>query len=68
MIHWFQGCTNFVQSSVRDGEKLGIVKFSNTATAMMEMTTVDSSNRQSIINQLPSSVGGRTSIGAGIIS
>ena len=55
-----------MQSGVRDGEKLGIVTFSETAWTVMEMTTVNASNRASIIDHLPTSADGGTSIGAGI--
>ena len=51
---------------MREGEKLGIVKFSSTARTVMEMTTVTAYNRAGIISHLPTYTGGGTSIGAGI--
>ena len=50
---------------MEDGEKLGIVKFAGTATALKQMTEITDVTRKELIGVLPIKATGTTSIGSG---
>ncbi|ELT88656.1 hypothetical protein CAPTEDRAFT_217108 [Capitella teleta] len=67
-IKLVQGCYSFVRFGLSECSEVGIVLFNETAIISHPLTLVprNSTARQDIVNGLPSTAGGRTSIGAGI--
>ena len=59
---------NYLRNYLEDGSAVGIVKFSSSTTLLADMTTiVDEGTRTTLISVVPTTVGGGTSIGAGML-
>ena len=61
----FQGVTFFLQH-VQNGIKVGMVRFARSASTLWSLTEMSDANRQQIIDAVPTSTLGSTSIGAGM--
>ncbi|ELT92647.1 hypothetical protein CAPTEDRAFT_185450 [Capitella teleta] len=60
------GCrSHFIRSVALENIKVGIVLFSSTAYLTRNLTLLDDANREDFVKDLPTSVGGAISIGAG---
>ena len=55
----------FLRSIVRDGEAVGVVWFSTNATVITGLTTINDTTRMTLLNSIPRTTKGLTSIGAG---
>nr|XP_002731900.1 PREDICTED: epithelial chloride channel protein-like [Saccoglossus kowalevskii] len=63
-----QAASAFIRNTICEGSYLGIVEFSEFAQELAPLTLVNGSDsREGLIRRLPHSVGGWTSIGAGIM-
>ena len=62
-----QGCINYITSIVREGDKVGIVKFNSFALAVKELTLIDASSRTILTSSVPLTANGGTNIGAGTL-
>ncbi|KAJ8031619.1 Calcium-activated chloride channel regulator 1 [Holothuria leucospilota] len=62
-----QACYIFIHQVLLDGESLAIVEFNDVASTRSNLTVVDPSNRQSLVQKLPTSALGSTTIGAGVL-
>lgn len=59
---------NYLRNYLEEGSAVGIVKFSSDTTILADMTTiVDESTRSTLVSVVPTTVGGGTSIGAGML-
>ena len=59
---------NYLRNYLEDGSAVGIVKFSSSTTLLADMTTiVDEGTRTTLISVVPTTVGGGTRIGAGML-
>jgi hypothetical protein len=60
-----QGCSTFITSVMREGEYLGIVWFNETAFPASELIEINNTNKQLLLDSLPTEAQGSTSIGGG---
>lgn len=59
---------NYIRNYLEDGTAVGVVKFSSTATVLADMTVIgNETTRDDLVNVIPTSVGGGTGIGAGML-
>ena len=59
---------NYIRNYLEDGTAVGVVKFSSTATVLADMTViVNETTRDTLVNVVPTTVGGGTGIGAGML-
>ncbi|XP_070557745.1 calcium-activated chloride channel regulator 1-like [Ptychodera flava] len=57
----------FIENTIEDGSFVGIVRFSDSATVLAELTEIKSNaERQELVAKVPKSANGATSIGAGL--
>ncbi|XP_064594338.1 calcium-activated chloride channel regulator 1-like [Liolophura sinensis] len=61
-----QAVTIYIQNVAVDGDMIGMVWFSISASIKSYLTEVKNSTRQQLLNVIPKEAGGRTSIGAGL--
>ncbi|XP_066266310.1 calcium-activated chloride channel regulator 4-like [Branchiostoma lanceolatum] len=63
-----QAATHFIRSTVQDDSWLGIVTFSTTANTYHQLLQITSAaDRTSLINRVPSTVGGTTCVGCALL-
>nr|APU50752.1 epithelial chloride channel-like protein 137 [Saccoglossus kowalevskii] len=63
-----QVCTNYIRNTIDDGSYLGVVKFEGIAETLVDLMLIDGPQiRETIIANLPTYAGGRTSIGGGVL-
>ena len=55
----------FLRSIVQNGEAVGVVWFSTSATVKTGLTTINDTTRMTLLNSIPRDPSGSTSIGAG---
>lgn len=60
-----QAASNLISNTLRDGEQLGLVTFSNAGRIAARLTVVNEANRQYLLSKVPDFANGATSIGAG---
>ncbi|CAH1799912.1 unnamed protein product [Owenia fusiformis] len=61
-----QACSNYITNVVRDGEQLGVVWFSTSARVKSGLVIVSNATRQQLLDSLPTTPNGRTTIGGGL--
>nr|XP_006822873.1 PREDICTED: calcium-activated chloride channel regulator 4-like [Saccoglossus kowalevskii] len=61
-----QACNLYISSWVSDGSELGMVKFNSLAEILSTLVTIDAGTRADLLTEIPATVGGSTSIGAGL--
>ena len=64
---YIQACSVFITSVAKDGDKIGIVVFSSSATIKMRVTVVNSNTRPLLLSNIPTVASGGTNIAAGNI-
>ncbi|ESO99114.1 hypothetical protein LOTGIDRAFT_238844 [Lottia gigantea] len=63
-----QAATNFIMNSIETGSSLGIVEFNTAATTLSPLVRISSrADRELLINRLPKTATGKTSIGGGLL-
>ena len=65
MQYFFQGCSTYISSIIKDDEVLGIVEFSDQPRVNRHLTIVNNETRSDLLDGLPKSASGYTSIGGG---
>ncbi|CAC5422975.1 unnamed protein product [Mytilus coruscus] len=65
----YTAASNFLLNMVADGTSVGVATFNNIGRVVHEMLTISSqSDRQQLVTSLPTTTGGTTSIGAGLLT
>ncbi|CAG2193770.1 CLCA3_4 [Mytilus edulis] len=65
----YTAASNFLLNMVADGTSVGVATFNNKGRIVHQMLTISSqSDRQQLVASLPTTTGGTTSIGAGLLA
>ncbi|XP_052070311.1 calcium-activated chloride channel regulator 1-like isoform X1 [Mytilus californianus] len=65
----YTAASNFLLNMVADGTSVGVATFNNIGRIVHQMLTISSqSDRQQLVASLPTTTGGTTSIGAGLLA